>query len=123
MAENKLIPAICVKSDTRRQASRNFQLDFLKLVFTFCVFLSHSTVFANKNTRIIFPPYLGTLSVHFFFVVSGMLMVNSIVKYAANEENAGKAAMRFVLKKSKSIFLQHWVSFAIFLTIYIYIYI
>ncbi len=121
MAENKLIP--CFKFDTQKQVSRNYQLDFLKLIFTLFVFLSHSAIFVNENTRIVFPPYLGTLSVHFFFVVSGMLMVNSILKDTANEENAGKAAMRFVLKKIKGILLQYWVAFAIFLTIYIYIYI
>lgn len=57
---------------------RNYQIDVLKLFFCFMVFLSHTTVFINENTRADFiPPGCGWLPVHFFFIVSGYLMVNS----------------------------------------------
>ena len=102
---------------------RNYQLDFLKFVFTLFVFICHSSAFVGENTRITFPPALGQISVHFFFVVSGMLMVNSIIKSDADISDPGKSAMVFVLKKFKGISLQYWTALFVYTAIYIYIYI
>ena len=102
---------------------RNYQLDFLKFVFTLFVFICHSSAFVGENTRITFPPALGQISVHFFFVVSGMIMVNSIIKSDADISDPGKSAMVFVLKKFKGISLQYWTALFVYTAIYIYIYI
>ncbi|MCH5207655.1 MAG: acyltransferase family protein [Oscillospiraceae bacterium] len=101
--------------------SRNYQLDFLKLVFTFFLIFQHSSVFVGENTRITIPPMMGAVTVHFFFIVSGMLMANSIVKKEPDILSSGRSAMQFVLNKLKNILLQYWSALLVFMTIYIYI--
>ncbi|MGN0686903.1 MAG: acyltransferase family protein [Oscillospiraceae bacterium] len=112
MAEGNAVTAN--RSDCNT-APRNYQLDFLKLAFTAFVFYSHTWLFGDM-TGLPVPPYLGAISVHFFFVVSGMLMTNSIVRSNADVTNAGESAMAFVLKKFKGISLQYWVSMFICLS-------
>lgn len=105
----------------KTEQQRNYQLDFLKLIFTFLVFFEHTKSFIGENTRIILPPMLGSVAVHFFFIVSGMLMVNSIIKKDCNTAEPGKSAMMFILNKFKNISWQYWT--AMFLNLFIYIYI
>lgn len=62
-----------------REMNSNYELDFLKLVFTMCVFVWYTDPFRNENTNI-FSLQGGPVAVHFFYVVSGMLMANSILK-------------------------------------------
>lgn len=96
--ENKITDAtVSVKSE------RNYELDFLKLFFAVLVFIFHSRVFIGENTRISISGQLGAVSVHFFFVVSGMLMVRSILKKDFSNSNTGKMSMLFVLNKYKAI--------------------
>ena len=116
MDEATPVPAQSLKSSTLQ---RNYQLDFLKFVFTLFVFLYHSRAFIGENTRITFPPALGQVSVHFFFVVSVLLMVNSIIKNDADTSNFVKSAMTFVLKKFKVISLQYWTALFVYTAIYI----
>lgn len=92
---------------------RSYQLDFLKLLFALFIFWTHTAQFIGENTRISLPIELGSLSVHFFFIVSGMLMVNSIMKQGNNIPSPGKSAISFVIKKYKSIGWQFVVSLII----------
>ncbi len=84
---------------------RNYELDFLKLVFAVFVFWSHTSALEYSGTKITLPPMLGRAAVHFYFILSGMFMANSIIKrnYTGNEP--GKAAITFVMKKFKALAL------------------
>ena len=42
---------------------RNYALDFLKLIFTELVFLSHTSIFIDENTRYKIPQQLGQVCV------------------------------------------------------------
>lgn len=100
-------------SNTLKKPARNYQLDFLKLIFTFFVFISHAgTFFTNKNTRIPFEiswTSFGYVSVHAFFVISGLLMINTLSKKAPVPEKAGENALGFVIRKYKGIALPYLV--------------
>lgn len=91
---------------------RNYQLDFLKLVFTGCVFLSHTHALINENTNFYIPTGLGWISVHFFFVLSGMLMVDSFMRKnnVQNNDESGKAALSYVLNKFQRLAMPYWVA-------------
>ncbi|MCH5196999.1 MAG: acyltransferase [Oscillospiraceae bacterium] len=102
---------------------RNYQLDFLKLIFSILVFFFHTELFAGENVPKLLRCQLGEVSVHFFFVVTGMLMVNSIMKHDPPHTGApGKSAITFVLRKFKGISWQYWTSLFIFMVVYLFIY-
>lgn len=66
------------------------QLDVLKFMLSILVVISHTTVFVGENTKNITVSYLGSLgwtSVHFFLVISGLLMTNSY--FVNKEKNSG----------------------------------
>lgn len=103
---------------------RNYELDFLKFIFSCLIFICHTDVFIGEHTRISLPLQFGRVITHFFFIVSGMLMVNSIKnKRTEKSENFGKLAIQFVLGKVKSIYLKYIAAMLIVYAIYIYIYI
>lgn len=96
---------------------RSYELDFLKLIFTFLVVIRHTSVFINENTRIHLPNGLGVWSVHFFFIVSGMLMANSIMK-VEKTDTPGKDALSFIKQKFSYIAPQYWTAmFLAFITV------
>ena len=102
------------------QKQRNYELDFLKLVFTLCVFASHTGVFRNANTNITLPPQFGQVSVFFFFVVSGMLMTNSILKKEMNTNGYGKLATQFVINKVKMLAGDVYTALFVFMAVYLF---
>lgn len=99
---------------------RNYEFDFLKFIFTICVFMSHTGVFRKENTNIILPPQFGQVSVFFFFVVSGMLMANSILKKEINTADYGKLAVMFVISKIKTLALDVYAALFVFMAVYIF---
>lgn len=108
------------KLEVRSVGQRNYELDFLKLFFTICVFMSHTGVFRKENTNIILPPQFGQVSVFFFFVVSGMLMANSILKKQINTADYGKLAVMFVINKIKTLALDVYAALFVFMAVYIF---
>jgi len=106
-----------VKHDAEQ---RNYELDFLKFIFTICVFMSHTGVFRKENTNIILPPQFGQVSVFFFFVVSGMLMANSILKKQINTTEYGKLAVVFVINKIKVLAGDVYAALFVFMAVYIF---
>lgn len=118
MAETNVM---AVETSDKVVTRRNYQLDFLKFIFTLLVFWCHTDVFVGENTRISFPIILGRIATHFFFMISGLFMVNSTMRSNADISNSGKLAIKFVLKKFKGISLQYWVALFIYVLIYIYI--
>lgn len=111
------------------KAPRNYYLDFIKLIFAGFVFISHSlNNFANQNTWIPFDvsvTSMGYVSVHCFFIISGLLMINSYEKYIGGNDAAaflpGKSALNFVLRKYKSIALPYLTALGINLAIYTFV--
>ena len=64
---------------------RSYQLDFFKFILAIYVFISHTQCFVGENTRIKLPANIGGDSVHVFFIISGMLMANSIYKHYSDQ--------------------------------------
>ncbi len=104
------------------KVQRNYEIDFLKLLFSVFIFITHSDIFIGENTRISLPLQFGRVITHFFFIVSGMFMVNSIKnKRTENNANYSKLAIEFVLRKIKPIYLKYISATLITATIYIVI--
>ncbi len=90
---------------TVQMPMRNYQLDFLKFFFTICIFIYHARIFAEKNETLrLIANKWGWMGVHFFFVVSGLLMVNSYMCDKTNTvTDCGRNAGQFVLRKFAGI--------------------
>lgn len=98
-----------MEEQAKIEVKRNYELDFLKLVFALFVFFTHIGRYLNEQFYETLPLQFGHISVHFFFIISGMMMANSIVKQKAEAASdtrtplPGKSAIEFVIKKYKSI--------------------
>lgn len=105
MAEN-------VINNENRLSERNYQIDFMKLVFAIFVFINHTSVFIKENTRInsMFCSYLGWIGVWFFFIISGFLMVESVTKKNYNSEIAGISSLKFVINKFGGIIVPYLIA-------------
>lgn len=107
--------------DLTVKSERNYQIDFLKLIFSIMVFAAH-TVYLTPNSlngQSVFG-VMGYVSVNFFFIVSGILMINSCSKI--NSQSHGESAFCFVINKIKSILLKYWVALALSIFTYIIAY-
>ena len=78
-------------------------------MFAVFVLWTHTSNLEYSGAKATFPPMLGRIAVHFYFILSGMFMANSIIKrnYIGNEP--GKAAITFVMRKFKALAL-NWVT-------------
>lgn len=104
-----------------KENSHNYELDFFKFIFTLLVFIAHSIFFISADASANVPPMLGSIPVHFFFIVSGMLMANSISKNKENTiDEPAINALNFVLKKAKKIMLPYCVSLIIVILVYLH---
>ncbi len=103
--------------ENRRLKNRNYQLDFFKLIFSIFVFVAH-TIYITPNTISDSPlfPTLGLVSVFYFFIVSGMMMLNTTTEKSDGEY--GEQANRFVLHKIKNILLPYWIALGISIITY-----
>lgn len=102
-----------------QMSNRNYQLDFIKLISAILIFLCHTQWWASSNASIITPQWLngiGNITVRIFFIISGLLMANSIAN-ANVDGNWGHSAILFVLKKFKKIMWPVWISIVITLLI------
>lgn len=105
----------------KEKNTRNYQLDFLKLIFSLFVFISHTDIFIGQTDslpreRII---WFGEMAVSFFFITTGMLMVNSINKSDISAlSSPGKSTIHFVIRKMKPWFFSV-ISAIILLFIYV----
>ena len=105
------IEAVKQEKAVPEKGGRNYELDFFRLVFALLIFIYHTRYFSEDVARLL-PPQLGAGSVHFFFVLSGMLMANSIVK-RGETQNCAKASIQFVLNKYKGFALPFIATLAI----------
>ncbi len=89
--------------------TRNYNLDALKFLLSIFVFIQHTAGYVGENTRYIGKELpigvWGNWSVQFFFLISGMMMVNSFFKrrpvIAAGDE--GECTFNFLMRKVKSL--------------------
>lgn len=104
---------------------RNYQVDVLKLILAFLVFFSHTGSFIGENTRLSigWVEDFGFWSVHWFFIISGFLMVNSYFKKQDPFDKSGISAFKFVSGKFKNIALPFGVAWVIYYSFkYVYVY-
>lgn len=113
-----------VKTLEIREANRNYQLDFIKLVSALLIFLVHTQYFVGPSIIALVQPCINRVAsmvVRIFFVITGMLMANSISKTNINSD-FGKHALSFVLKKFQKIYWPVWSAMIICLVIKLYSY-
>lgn len=95
---------------------RNYQLDFLKLLFAVIIAICHTGEFIPQGSGIVLPSQMGFWGVHFFFIVSGLLMVNSLSKNVESSEKkceCGKLAFNYVVKRFHKIAIPYWTALLI----------
>lgn len=108
-----------ITNNLSKTTNRNYQIDFLKFICTICVFFEHTKIFLTNKTRVDLPMMLGPVSVHFFFIISGLLMVSSISKHDTDPANSGKNAMQYVIKKFKGMSTQYWTALFMYTITYL----
>lgn len=105
------------------KAKRNYQIDVLKLFFTICIFLYHARLYAEPGMPIrAVANKWGWFGVHFFFIISGMLMVNSFMNKQENQlHEPGKSALQYVFNKFQSLAPAYFITFGFNFIIYLLI--
>lgn len=98
------------------RTARSYGLDIIKLFLTAMVFLSHTMDFRPETitlTSFIRRENTGWFSVHYFFVISGFLMVNSFLRKNKENspENSGKKAIGYVWGRFKGIAPMYYTAF------------
>lgn len=81
------------------KAKRNGSLDFWKFIFAIVIVISHGKNFANGENILFLG---GSIGVEFFFIVSGVLMANSMnrnVNAGVEGESLGRETFGFMKKK------------------------
>lgn len=91
----------------RNTPPRNYQIDCLKLIFSFIVLLFHSAWLGDGYYN--YPLMMGQVSTHFFFVVSGMLMTDSIVRHGSTD-SPERAAIMLCIQRIKPLIFPLWIS-------------
>lgn len=110
---------------TAVKPARNYEIDVLKLVFTVFILFTHTMNFLDDTVslNIAWLSNLGWVSVHFFFMVSGLLMVNSYMKKGdIAPADCGKESLSFVLRKFKSLALPYFLTMLISFGFHVYYY-
>ncbi|MDE5764812.1 MAG: acyltransferase [Ruminococcus sp.] len=99
--------------DNSKTSVRNYQLDFLKLCFALCVYIYHSRLLSAEGHIIRFiSKKWGFMSVHFFFLVSGMFMISSFMRNRENQNrNHGHESGKYVIKKYLSVAFPYYSAF------------
>ena len=102
--------------ENKTENSRNYELDLFRIIFIILIFFTHTSNFMKEEGSFLTYGKLGIwggVSVHFFFMLSGLLMTDSISRRPVSE-NFGKAAIGFVLHKFKGIVWPLWTAIAIY---------
>lgn len=93
---------------------KNYQLDFIKLIFSLIILVYHTNIFIKEDFDFIIDKvplnHFGVIGVHIFFVISGILMTNSIINRSFDPAESGKQALYYVIKKAKNLFLPCFVA-------------
>lgn len=106
-----------------KSEQRNYAIDVLRILFAFAVVFCHTSAFVTADTTLVNNNIMhasGWIGVHFFYIVSGMLMVVSFMKHGHDTTKAGREALDYVLKKFRGMAWWYWVSLALGFTLYIW---
>ena len=91
------------------KVQKNGYIYFLKFVFSIVILIFHGRVFANNANEILcLYAYVG---VNYYFVVSGFLFINSVIKKDNSEENSYYGALKFLGYKIKPFVLKLLIVF------------
>ena len=64
--------------NSKELKKENFFIDFIRFLCSIVIMFFHGRSFANVNDTIIFE--MGYLAVNFYFILTGFLMMNSLMK-------------------------------------------
>lgn len=102
--------------------SRNYAIDIIKLILAVFVFFNHTLDLGHGEvylSRVLYTADIGWISVHYFFVISGFLMVMSFMRRGARSDSPGRDTASFVWGKFRSIGLEYYVSFFLAFIVYL----
>jgi peptidoglycan/LPS O-acetylase OafA/YrhL len=107
------------RRDIMKDKQENYFIDFLRFIFSLCILVYHGWLFAGEYGSGILNG--GFLSVDFFFIVTGYLMINSLNKNSnkKKKESIMHESFYFVWNKLKRLIPALIVTFIIGL-IFIY---
>ncbi len=106
-----------------QKTGRNYFIDVVKLVLTVFVFINHTLDFKEGTVwpeRFLYTGGLGWICVHYFFVISGFLMVMSFFRRKGEEVSPGKSTAGFIWRKFSSIGLQYYAALIPAVGVYLY---
>ncbi len=89
---------------------RNGSIDFWKFIFSLVIMSFHSIYFAGDE-KFLF--YNGANMVEFFFLVSGFLMAESVMKQDTQGTAVWKSTWRFLFHKIKGMCPEYYVAWAV----------
>ncbi len=107
-----------------RTIQRNYQIDVLKLLCAFLVLLSHlffdymPVDSAGRYFTVKKVGSFGWVSVHIFFIISGFLMVKSVLNKNLTSNTAGKFSISYVTNKFKKFAPEYIVSVLVCVALY-----
>ncbi|MCQ2507630.1 MAG: acyltransferase family protein [Dorea sp.] len=88
---------------------RNGKIELLRIIFCFCVVLTHSKVFMDHKMFI-----KGALAVDFFFFVSGYLMANSAFKKRTlSLDHLGAETCTFISRKIRALMPNFMIAYGV----------
>lgn len=98
--------------------SRNYAIDFWRLIFSVIIVILHSVFFLPKGDA----PLMGGgyLAVEFFAILSGYFMMIKIDKRNSSPEKAGEQALLFSLRKYKLSFPLIFLSCGIYYIVFLF---
>lgn len=91
------------------KVQKNGYIYFLKFVFSIMILIFHGRIFANNTNEILcLYAYVG---VNYYFIVSGFLFINSVIKSDKFEGNSYYGALKFLGYKMKPFVLKLLIVF------------
>jgi len=104
------------------ELKRNGAIELMRFVFCICIIIYHI------NNRIELPKsdYFsfcqnGNIGVEFFFLVSGWLMMNSVIRHGNEEAGIRKPTLHFMKKKLRKVLPHHILVFGTVFLLYFWL--
>ena len=95
--------------DDSKHVQKNGFIYFLKFLFSIIILIFHGRAFASNTKNIWF--LYGYIGVNFYFIVSGFMFMNSIIKKNEEKINNYLGALKFLVHKLKPFILKLLLTF------------